>query len=257
MNDVRISVCTTNYNCDHALDRHLDSVYHALSGLHFEYIVVDNRSADRSWEILRTWEASHPNMTVLSRRCTMGEGRQIAFRRSSGSHVVVLDTDVVYSALLRRFVDAYFAECPRVSVQAIFCGIFPRGDWVRAGGRRSLNTNEDADMWIRLLGMATMRWYPVYLGTNLKEPEALGRADHLSHRYGRWERVLRLIRREWDLLKTREIEELDLQKTILANRIDLGIGPNMGDWPQKRTISTPTEHVIELAMDLKRALRMP
>ena len=36
----------------------------------------------------------------------MGEGRQIAFSRSHGEYVLVLDTDVVYSPLLRQVVDA-------------------------------------------------------------------------------------------------------------------------------------------------------
>ena len=103
---MRISVCTTNYNCAHVLARHLDSVFQNLEGHSFEYTVVDNRSRDGSTEVLRRYAEARPNMIVLSHRCTMGEGRQIAFSRSYGEYVLVLDTDVVYSPLLRQVVDA-------------------------------------------------------------------------------------------------------------------------------------------------------
>ncbi len=254
---MRISVCTTNYNCGHALDQHLASVYEALAGLDFEYIVVDNCSIDRSLIILRAWASRHANMTVLSRRCTMGEGRQIAFRYSEGSHILVLDTDVVYSDLLRRLVDAYFVKFFHLSVQAVFCGIFPREQWTRAGGRRSLNTNEDVDLWLRISRLGTMRWYPVFLGENLKEPEAWGISDHLSRRYSRRERVLRLVRREWDLQKTRGIQRIDLQKIIEANLIDFQLGPSVGRWPQHRVRVSRMDHLLGFARELKQAMVLP
>src|SRR2546425_8610436 len=156
----RLSVCTTNYNCAHALEKHLESVYRGLAGLDFEYIVVDNLSTDGSLNILRGWSSKHPEMITMSKRCTMGEGRQLSFEKSTGSFIMVLDTDVVYSDLLRSFTDAYFAQCSDVSVQAVYCGIFPRDQWVRAGGRKSLNTNAAVDMWFRIARLGTMRWYP-------------------------------------------------------------------------------------------------
>src|SRR3989304_5534673 len=167
---MRISVCTTNYNCAHALRGHLESVYRNLRGLDFEYIVTDNRSRDSSRQILTEWSNRKPNMKLLTARCTMGEGRQIAFWRSKGTHIMVLDTDVIYSDLLRKFTDVYLANYSDKSVQAIYCGIFPREHWLQAGGRRSLNTNEDVDMWLRILRAASIRWYPVSLGENVKEP---------------------------------------------------------------------------------------
>ena len=254
---MKVSICTTNYNCAHALERHLTSVYGLLSGLDFEYIVVDNRSNDRSSDIFRHWASRHTNMTVLSERCTMGEGRQIAFRHSKGNHVMVIDTDVVYVPLLRHFVDAYLAQCPHLSVQAVFCGIFPRQQWFRIGGRRSLNTNEDVDMWIRMWRLGTMRWYPVYLGENLKEASAVGSADYLSSRYPRRERITRLLRREWDLLKTREVGRLDLHELIEANTIDLELGPRPGPWPQDRTRQTRMQHWASLVREFRLSVLAP
>lgn len=251
---MKLSICTTNYNCGLVLENHLRSVWDQLEGLDFEYIVVDNRSRDGSEKIFRAWARHNPNLSLYSKRCTMGEGRQIAFSHARGDHVMVLDTDVVYSELLRRYIDAYFVRCPGLSVQAIFAAIFPRDQWIRAGGRHSLNTNEDVDLWLRIDRLGTMRWYPIALGENLKEPSAWGISDHLSRRYSKQERIRRLLRREWDLLKTREIGRMSIETLVSPNIIDLGLGPEPGPWPQSRTRESRIQHFVGFVRDLRRTL---
>ena len=254
---MEISVCTTNYNCAHALEGHLESVYRQLAGRDFEYIVVDNRSRDRSWDILLRWNSTHPNMRIISKRCTMGAGRQIAFHYSIGRFILVLDTDVVYDPSLRLVVDRYLERFPTVALQTLFCGIFPRERWEAIGGRRSLNTNEDVDMWIRLWKLGSMKWYPIPVGTNLKESGATGGFDYLSRRYPRRERVTRLLRREWDFLKTRELQQMNLQKIISSNTVDLGLGKAISPWPQNRSQQTPAEHFVEIVRLAKQVIRTP
>jgi len=254
---LKFSVCTTNYNCAHALAAHLRSVYDNLHGLEFEYVVVDNKSRDGSWTILTSWAANHRNVTLISKRSTIGEGREIAFARSSGSHIVVLDTDVVYSSLLRRLVDAYFQTCPGLSVQAIYCGIFPRQTWVEAGGRRSLNTNEDVDLWLRVDRIGTMRWYPVSVGENRKEPSAWGQADYLSKRYNKTERLLRLLRREWDFLKTGPVQRTDLRSLAAVKTIDMGLAEPAIAWPQNRPQYNHVQHTIAFIREFKQAVQAP
>jgi len=250
-----ISICTTNYNCGHALDRHLSSLFRVLHGLDYEYIAVDDYSKDESWDILQSWIPREPKMKVFRRRCTMGEGRELAFRRSRGAHVMVVDTDVVYHDILRRFVERYLDQWSGYSVQAIFCGMFPRDQWEKVGGRRSLNTNEDVDMWVRIHRLGTMRWYPVPMGDNFKEPKAWGRGDHLSSRYTGLERTTRLLRREWDLLKTRHLAKIDLGELVRNGTIDLGLGPIPGPWPQNRTRLSRREHVANFGRDLQAVVR--
>jgi|SRR5207249_1577677 len=254
---MRISVCATNYNCAHALGRHLESVYRQLSGLEFEYVVVDNRSRDASLEILQTWARDHRNMTVLLKRCTRGEGRQIGFLHSRGEHIMVLDTDVIYSAILRDYVDAYFERSPDFAVQAVFCGIFPRRYWMKVGGQRSLNTNEDVDLWLRLCRLRVMKWYPIVTGQNAKESYAWGRDDFMSGRYTRIERFLRLMRRQWDQWKTRELEETDLGPIIEQNTLDLGLGIEPEHWPQDRRPQSLVEQAFEFLREMKHLMTMP
>ena len=187
----------------------------------------------------------------------MGEGRQIAFGNSIAPHIMVVDTDVVYDPILTAFTQRYLDLYSHLSVQGLFCGIFPRNQWIRVGGRRSLNTNEDLDMWIRLLQLGTMRWYPVQFGEHLKEPWAEGSADYRSARYSKRERVLRLLRREWDLIKTRSLQRLDLDEIIQQNTVDLGLGPAPGVWPGSRTKQSQIQRAVRLTRELKQITREP
>ena len=231
---VKFSICTTNYNCAHALEEHLSSVFDALRNIPFEYLVVDNKSKDGSERILRHWESAHSNMHVWVRRCTMGRGRQIAFERSRGEYIIVLDTDVVYSPALADFLTRYLTRTPELAVQALYCGVFPRALWSEAGGRRSLNTHEDLDMWVRASRTGRMRWYPFPLGRNVKEVDASAGQDFLSARYSRAERVRRLLRRHYDLLKTRTLSSFDLVAMYEQNLVDFGLGPTFDRWFENR-----------------------
>jgi glycosyltransferase involved in cell wall biosynthesis len=254
---MRLSICTTNYNCAGSLRQHLDSVFRELGGLDFEYVLIDNFSTDGSWPILQDRSDRFSTLRVEQIHCTIGEGRQLAFVRSRGDYIMVVDTDVVYSNLLRRFTDAYFEDFWQFSVQAIFCGIFPRQQWLAIGGRRSLNTNEDVDMWMRLRNLGSIRWYPLALGQHFKEPWAEGSADFRSDRYPKREKLFRLLRREWDLMKTRSWARLDLPQIIAEGTIDMGIGPSPGRWPVHRIRRSRTERAVELVREVKALARYP
>ncbi len=201
----RYSVVSTNYNCAHALHRHLSSVYDGLAGIDFEYAVVDNFSRDGSIEVLRSWEENHGNFRYRSAHCTMGRGRNLAVEMTRGPILLVVDTDVVYGPLLRPFVERCSQEFPQLGVQAIYLGVYPRDVWQRVGGRRNANVYEDVDFWMRL------------------------HARNLII-----ERVERLLRREWDLWATRAYEGLDLARIIETHTIDFGLAPAITTWTSPR-----------------------
>ena len=224
MTKTKFSICTTNYNCAHALQQHLDSVYALFDENEFEYIVVDNKSKDRSIEILRDNQKKHSNMTVLSEKCTMGKGRQIAFGHSTSSHIVVIDTDTVYSLKCKNFIDICLEKYPDTAIQALLCAVIPRDIWEKVGGRRNLNVNEDFDMWMRIWKIGKMKWCAVSMGENLKDDKASSSADYLSVRYGKFEKFQRLIKREIDLLKTRKYKKYDFKAIYRENLLDLGLG---------------------------------
>ncbi|MCK4445226.1 MAG: glycosyltransferase family 2 protein, partial [Thermoplasmata archaeon] len=210
--EMQFSICTTNYQCAHALDRHLESVFDLLKGLEFEYIVVDNKSKDRSMEILKRWEGQKPNMKVLSKKCTMGEGRQISFTHSKGDFILVMDTDTVYYPVCEKLLNIYLDVHSDIAIQTRLLEVFLNRIWEKIGGRGSLNAFEDVDMWIRIWELGKMMWYPIIMGENVKDEGSDGRYDFLSTRYNKREQIARLLRKECDLLKTTEIRALDLEK---------------------------------------------
>ncbi len=252
---VLFSICTTNYNCAHLLQEHLVSVFAAMQPYDFEYLVVDNRSKDNSVEILRHWESTHPNLKLWVERCTMGRGRQIAFERSHGEYVLVLDTDVIYSAALPDFLRQYLADGEGLAVQALYCGVFPRALWEAVGGRRSLNTHEDLDMWVRMSKIGKMRWYPFVLGRNVKEAYASGGSDFLSTRYNRADRLRRVIRRHYDLWKTRELSSLDLVSLYQRNQVDFGLRPLFDHWFENRPRLPLSRRAALVVRELRQAWR--
>jgi glycosyltransferase involved in cell wall biosynthesis len=225
MKKLKFSICTTNYNCAHALLQHLDSIYSLFDESEFEYIVVDNKSKDKSMEILNEYQGNHENMTVLSEKCTMGKGRQIAFKHSNGDHIVVIDTDTIYQSRCKTFIETCLKEYQNTAVQARYCAVIPRKVWINVGGRRDLNVNEDFDMWMRMWKIGKMKWYPISMGENVKDQEASSSADYLSNRYKKFEKIIRLIRREIDLHRTRKYKNYDFKAIYQENQIDLGLGP--------------------------------
>jgi glycosyltransferase involved in cell wall biosynthesis len=224
------SICTTNYNCAHALKHHLESVYSQMNEDMFEYIVVDNKSKDDSEKILREFEKEHDNMKVISQKCSMGRGREIAFEHSSYDLIMVIDTDTVYFPMFSDFIRIYLEKYRDVAVQAIYGGIFPRDIWIEIGGRRDLNIYEDLDMWIRIWKLGKMKWYPVFVGENLKEASSMGSYEYKSKRYSKFDKIKRFIRREYDILRTKEIHKIDLEEMYKNNIIDFGLGDMEETW---------------------------
>jgi len=226
----RIGICTTNYNCGHALRRHLDSIYSNFEASDFDYVCVDNHSTDGSMTILSEQESLHSNFRWVQRRCSMGAGRELASRLSSAPHILIVDTDTVYFPILRKFVDRVLLEHEDVAVQAIYAGVFPRNLWVQVGGRRDLNVGEDLDMWMRIWKTGRMRWYPLPMGENLKERNSRDGLDYFSERYSKGERLVRFVRGQIDEVKVSPYRRLDLEGIWQSNSVDLRLGETRDSW---------------------------
>jgi glycosyltransferase involved in cell wall biosynthesis len=196
----------------------------------FEYIVVDNLSSDDSMKILNDYAKDHPNMKVLSEKCSMGKGRQISYEQSQGEFIMVIDTDTVYFPIFKEFVDIYLNEYSGYAMQAILCGIFPRKIWEKIGGRRDLNVYEDVDMWVRIWRLGKMRFYPVLMGENVKDPSTQAGLDFMSQRYKKMEKVKRFVRKEYDLIRLREVTRSDLEKMFRENVVDLELAEPEKTW---------------------------
>ncbi|UCE36845.1 MAG: glycosyltransferase family 2 protein [Thermoplasmata archaeon] len=225
MKKPKFSICTTNYNCAHALKRHLDSIYSQLDEEEFEYIVVDSKSKDRSMEVLKKYASSHENMTALQKRCVRGKGRQIAFKKSKGDYILQVDTDTVYYPIWKTFLYKCIDEYPNLAVQAIFGGVYPRKIMDEVRGWRNFQWGDDLDLWMRVWKIGKMKWYPVAVGENVKEIGKDSYMDAFSKRYGRkFEKSSRMLRTEFDWLRLYYVQKMDFLKIVEENSVDLQLG---------------------------------
>jgi glycosyltransferase involved in cell wall biosynthesis len=225
MTKPKFSICTTNYNCAHALNRHLDSIYSQLDEKEFEYIVVDSKSKDKSMQMLTEYASSHENMTLIQKKCVRGKGRQIAFKKSVGDYILQVDTDTVYYPIWKTFLDKCVDEYPNLAVQAIFGGVYPREIMNNVGGWRNFQWGDDLDLWMRVWKIGKMRWYPVAVGGNVKEEGTDSYMDAFSKRYGRrLEKSFRMARTEFDWLRLYYVQKMDFLKIVQENTVELGLG---------------------------------
>jgi len=77
---------------------------------------------------------------------------------------------------------------------------------------------------MRIWKMGKMKWYPVSMGTNVKDASAKDSFDYMSVRYGKFEKFTRFLRREFDTLRLRKYEELDLVNVWNSNTLDFELG---------------------------------
>jgi glycosyltransferase involved in cell wall biosynthesis len=226
----KFSICTTNYNCAHALERHLESIYEQLDENEFEYIVFDNISTDGSGKILKRYEKDHGNFSAFFKKCIRGEGRQMALQRSKGPFIVQVDTDTIYLPIWSGFIRKCKSEHPKHAIQAIFSGVYPRGIIMEVGGWRDFQYYDDFDLWMRVWEIGKMRWYPLVVGENIKESDSESHHDMFSSRYQTAERYMRLVRHEYDWVRLHKYRKMDLDRIWKENIVDLKLGKTEDFW---------------------------
>lgn len=228
----KLSICTTNYNCAHALKQHLDSVYSQLDEDFFEYIVVDSKSSDTSMDILDNFSDSHENINILQKKCVRGIGRQIAFKESSGDYIIQVDTDTRYLPIWKSFINKAKEQYPKSAVQAIYSGIYPRDVLEEVGGWKDFQYAEDFELWMRIWKIGKMKWYPLMVGINIKDRE--GYEDIYSQRFSKSEALIRLLRHEYDWIRLHDYRKMDVIKILEQNSIDFGFGDTEENWFGRR-----------------------
>ena len=254
-----ISVCTTSYNSAHAIQEHLRSLRDSLAGFPFEYVVVDNKSSDGTHRALADLSKTFLNLTVISRRCSRGTGRQLAARLARASTILWVDTDTVYRSTLGLFVKRYFEIFGGrdVALQAIYAGLYPKSLWFAVGGTRNLNYAEDLDLWIRLWTLGKMRWTPVVVGDNMKPRDAQNSDDFRYSRYSKMEQIRRVLRREADIWRLREYYRMDLESVWKTSAIDLGIDKLETEWFSGRPVGSLRDSARRMRRDLTQILSGP
>jgi len=201
---VKYSVCMTCYNEAETVRGSLDSLLGQLDE-DYEVVVVDNFSADGTFDVLREFNQTH-KVKVIRRRCSRGGGRQIAFESASGEYVIAnLDLDDRFLPVLKSII-ALYHEKAEGSLVAVFN--FPAGpseEWVQnvtigprelissLGGWRDLNVFEDWDVWSRADGVQKYSWSSFRFAANKTvHPVSKSALRRLLERYERYRERLRL-----------------------------------------------------------------
>lgn len=171
-----------------------------------EIVVVDNYSADGTWEKLLELRKDY-NLKLYRYNCSRGLGRQIALCKCpEGSTVAYFDLDTVYNEAFHRVVD-YGAELElRILAQTFIATFIAKREIILLrGGWRYLNYGEDVEMISRVgFDIAV----PVVVGMNAKIPA------HISTRERRYGKFWRVVKSSIDMLRGNGISV----RRILINR---------------------------------------
>lgn len=89
-----VSVITPVYNCEKYIERTLKSVFEQTYK-NIEIVLVDDQSKDRSAEIIKNYQESHPEIVYYLQPKNMGAGqaRNKALELARGQYVAFLDAD--------------------------------------------------------------------------------------------------------------------------------------------------------------------
>jgi glycosyltransferase involved in cell wall biosynthesis len=155
----RYSVCMTNYNSVTTLDRSLSALFQQLDD-QFEVVVVDNCSTDGSLQMLEKL-SGEGRLRLVTRKCTRGVGRQLAFTESKGDYVISsVDLDDEIKPLLRDAVKVYHERFEGSLMLMQGFSIAPRKLLEDIGGWRDLQTGEDWDLWDRAASVKKFVFIP-------------------------------------------------------------------------------------------------
>jgi glycosyltransferase involved in cell wall biosynthesis len=168
LEEAKYSICITHFNNAPTVKQSLESILKQIDD-EFEVIVVDNKSTDGSYEILKEFESAG-KIKLIQARCSRGRGREIAFENSGGKYVIAnMDTDDIFKPRLRELLARYHAVAEgkllrvRSSMESGFWGggsinIAPRRLITELGGWRDLQIYEDSELDSRAARLGKFCW---------------------------------------------------------------------------------------------------
>ena len=158
MNGELHSICMLCSNDGATVKETLDSVLTLSAFLPTEVVVADNMSTDGSAKLLRQYRDGGL-IKLVEKKCSRGEGRQLAFEASSGAYILAhMDCDDLFSAKgVYALISSYHTNHEGNMImtrrqdarEASNITIAPRRMVEELGGWRDLNWGEDWDLWAR------------------------------------------------------------------------------------------------------------
>jgi glycosyltransferase involved in cell wall biosynthesis len=210
----RYSVCMLCSNDAGTVSQSISSLLDFCRNNDAEIVVVDNASRDGSITKLETFRAQGL-LSYVSRKCSRGVGRQIAFSMAKGHYIIAhMDTDDIFSSEgLEAFVKKYHEKYEGkllMSKRVSNVTIAPRQLIEEIGGWRDVNWVEDWDVYARAarVGKFVLLPYDKTKPIHLKVTIRAGREKKLLYGYR--------YRRDCIRIGKRTVQTTLIQKAVYA-----------------------------------------
>jgi glycosyltransferase involved in cell wall biosynthesis len=198
------SICITHFNNAPTVRQSLESILSQIDD-RFEVIVVDNKSYDGSYEILKQF-ADAGAIRLVQAKSGRGKGREIAFEKSIGKYIIAnLDMDDVFKPRLIELLTRYHtvAEGNLLWVHSRMKGGFWGGESItiaprelirELGGWRDLQTFEDLELCSRAArhGRYCVGEFALLDATNPHRERTRTWVGRMKWRYVRYREILRI-----------------------------------------------------------------
>ncbi|MGI0081445.1 MAG: glycosyltransferase family A protein, partial [Nitrososphaerales archaeon] len=167
------SICMLCYNDAKTLRQSIESLLPLSRLKNIEIIIVDNKSNDGSDQTLSQYQNAGL-IKYVSRKCSRGLGRQVAFENSKGDFILAcMDCDDEFiPENVNRLIDLHHEKhegsvmmtkkTKKNEKEASNITIAPRSVVIQVGGWRDINWCEDWDFWARAaaIGKYAFESYP-------------------------------------------------------------------------------------------------
>lgn len=182
----RYSICITNYNDAKTIRKSMLSIIGQIDE-RFEVVIVDSMSTDGSYEILKEFEEKR-QIKLIRQRSSRGEGRNIAFKNSSGDYVLAcIDLDDIILPRLAELLELYHRFSEGFLLRISTVQIAPRSLIQSLGGWRDLQGSEDWEIAARAAREGKYRWSQFRIFASIEGHEerktATGTFRHRFERY--------------------------------------------------------------------------
>lgn len=108
-----LSIVIVSFDVRQFLKHCLESLYKTTNGINYEIIVVDNNSQDGTVQMIET---EFPDVDLIASKENIGfvKANNIAFRKSRGKYILMLNPDtVILRNSFRKMID-YFEQQPKI-----------------------------------------------------------------------------------------------------------------------------------------------
>ena len=156
----RVSIIIVNYNSQQTIDRCLDSVYHHVSGIGYEVIVVDNASAPASVKFIKE---NYPDVKLVLNDENKGFGaaNNIGARHALGKYLFFLNPDAI---LLDNAVLQFYRFLEEEMPDAVSCG----GNLIKENGAFTTSYGNFPSVFQEWSDVGFRRFYPEYYDRHLQ-----------------------------------------------------------------------------------------